>query len=133
MFEAATWNSRRMTHDVKTNLQNRLLLGVDPWSSGAVTYIYIRLACRWLNHLKHEDNLCNFKTCVPTSQKTDCVSIRKKNQLLLCREMVAVYCENVTKYVNAHQENAKLLNINANGTCSYFCCLKVATPENKIK
>lgn len=52
---------------------------------------------------------------------------------MLCREMVAVYCENVTKYVNTHQESAKLLNINANGTCSYFCCLKVATPENKIK
>lgn len=82
---------------------------------------------------EHEVNLCSFKTYVPTSQKTDCVSFVKKNRLMLCKEMVAVYCENVTKYVNTHQESAKLLNINANGTCSYFCCLKVATPENKIK
>jgi translation initiation factor IF-1 len=41
-----------------------------------------------------------YKTSVRTSQEIFSVSIATTNRLMLCREVIAVSCENYMKYVN---------------------------------
>jgi hypothetical protein len=43
-----------------------------------------------------------YKDSVPTTQKTQCFSITRTIQLMLLREIVAVYSENHTEHVNIH-------------------------------
>jgi hypothetical protein len=43
-----------------------------------------------------------FKNSVPTSQKTNCISITKINQSVLFREIITVYSENPTIHINVN-------------------------------
>jgi hypothetical protein len=53
------------------------------------------------------------KISVRTSQKTQCASIRKKNQLILYREIIVAFCEDYKEHTNTLvQESAELLLLN---------------------
>jgi hypothetical protein len=46
-------------------------------------------------------------------QRTHCASVTKTNQLMLDREIIALYSENHTRNINSHCEpNAEFLNAN---------------------
>jgi hypothetical protein len=66
-----------------------------------------------------------FKNSVPTSKKTQRVSIIKINWLMLFREIIAVYSENHMESINTLcEQNVELLNVKAGGRYSYHCALK---------
>jgi hypothetical protein len=68
--------------------------------------------------------ICN--NLLPTSQRTQSVSILKTNLLVLFSKIVAVYCENHMKCINKlWWQNIENLNGQAAGTCSYICAYLV--------
>jgi hypothetical protein len=78
--------------------------------------------CSHVNALKHNVPLNDwlFKNAVPASKKTQRFTITKINWLTLCKEIIAVYSENYTKYINTLcWQNANFLNVIAGGTYSY--------------
>jgi hypothetical protein len=65
------------------------------------------------------------QSSVRTSQETHYVSATKANQLMLFREIIAVYCENHTGHINTLcVQNAHFLNVRARGIYSYQYSLK---------
>jgi hypothetical protein len=66
-----------------------------------------------------------YKNSVCTSQETHRFSASNTSQLMLFREMVAVYCENQMKYTNTvFRENPELRYVKACGTYKNHCALK---------
>jgi hypothetical protein len=68
-----------------------------------------------------------FKNPVPTSKKTQRISIKSTGFLMLLREIIAVYSEKHAKPVNKSVlcgKNAELLNVTIRGTYWYHCVLK---------
>jgi hypothetical protein len=69
-----------------------------------------------------------FKSSVPTSQETHCISIIKTNWLVLFREIIAVYSENHTKHINTiFGQNGEFVSAKADGTDNNQCVLKEYT------
>jgi hypothetical protein len=65
-----------------------------------------------------------FKNPVRTSQRTPHFTITKINWLMLFKEIIAVYSENRTKYINIFSgQNVELMNVKAGGPYSYHCAL----------
>jgi hypothetical protein len=65
-----------------------------------------------------------FKNPFLTSKKTQHVSIKKINWLMLFKLIIAVYSENRTKPINIRNgQNAELLNVKLDGACSYHWVL----------
>jgi hypothetical protein len=59
------------------------------------------------------------QSSVRTSQETHYVSATKPNRLMLCRGIIAVYCENHTEHINTLcGQNAEFLIVKAGGTYS---------------
>lgn len=56
------------------------------------------------NPLKHENNVNNIKYSVSTSKKEHGVSIMKTNWSMLFGEIIALYSENRTKYIDTFPE-----------------------------
>jgi hypothetical protein len=54
----------------------------------------------------------------PTSEKTQLMSFTETNQLILFREIIAVYCENYTKHINALYKKTSE-NISVKSVCAY--------------
>jgi hypothetical protein len=68
-----------------------------------------------------------FKNSDSTSKKTQRVSIRKSNWLMLFKEIIAVYSENQRKPINALcRQNAvlRVLIAKSDGTYNYHSVLK---------
>jgi hypothetical protein len=65
-----------------------------------------------------------FTNSVPTSKKTQRVSITKINRLMLFREKIAVYSQNHTKYAALCGKVQELLIVRAGGTYSYHLVLR---------
>jgi hypothetical protein len=52
-----------------------------------------------------------------TSEKTNCISITQTNRLMLLREIITVYSENLTKPMNTLcGQNVEFMNVKAVGT-----------------
>jgi hypothetical protein len=61
-----------------------------------------------------------YKASVPTSQRTPSVYITNTSQLMLYREIIAVFSEIHTKHINTMcGQNEETLNVTADGTNSY--------------
>jgi hypothetical protein len=66
-----------------------------------------------------------FEISDQTANKTQLVTMTTINWLMLCREIIADYCENHTKPINTLcGQNAELLNVIASSTYSYHRALK---------
>jgi hypothetical protein len=62
----------------------------------------------------YEPGMMNTKNSVRTAKKTQPVSITKISWLMLCKEIIAVYSENHTKYINTLcEQNAEILVVKA--------------------
>jgi hypothetical protein len=78
---------------------------------------FLQLPCvsdMLLHPLKTKINVHNiYKDSVYTSQRTECASVRKTNQLMLYRKIMAVYCKNRTEHMNTLcEQNAEFLMLN---------------------
>jgi hypothetical protein len=66
-----------------------------------------------------------FKSVLPTSQKTYCLSVTKTSWILLFREIIAEYTENCTDLTNIMcGENREVLTAKANSKYGYYYALK---------
>jgi hypothetical protein len=63
-----------------------------------------------------------FNSSLPSSEKTQIFTITKISSLTLFKEIIAVYFGNHVKLISTFcDQNAELLNVKADCTCSYHC------------
>jgi hypothetical protein len=94
---------------------------------GTATWLTLQLwRCRQhINPSRTEIHLIIYKHTVRTSQETHLFSATNTSQLMLFREMVAVYCENQMKHKNTvFWENPELRYVKACGTYKNDWALK---------
>jgi hypothetical protein len=60
----------------------------------------VTVAVYYENHTSIRDTRLIYKDLVRTSQETHYVSARKPNRLMLFREELAVYCENLMEHTH---------------------------------
>jgi hypothetical protein len=75
--------------------------------------------------LKPELVFLIFRNSIRTAKKTQPITITKINQLMLFKEILAVYTRNHMKPTNTLcGQNEELLIVKAGGTCSFHQALK---------
>jgi hypothetical protein len=86
-----------------------------------------------MNHFKYEIYQLTSEPSTSTSQRTYWFYIIKTCDLMLFREIIAVYSENRRRHVNTLCGKIQIFNVKVSSTSSYHCASKAQTQHEKTQ